>query len=70
VLYCRHLAGRPDTTSATMSAVDRYGFDLVASGPSGRSALRIAFAEPCDDGVAVRAAMVALVGEARRLAGQ
>lgn len=70
VLYCRHLAGRPDTTSATMSAVDRYGFDLVASGPSGRSAVRIAFTEPCDDGVAVRTAMVALVGEARRLAGQ
>jgi putative heme iron utilization protein len=70
LLYCRHLAGRPDTTSATMSAVDRYGFDLVASGPSGRSAVRIAFTEPCDDAVAVRTEMVALVGEARRLAGQ
>src|SRR6478735_4126817 len=29
VLYCRHLLGRPDTTSASMSAVDRYGFDMV-----------------------------------------
>ena len=30
VLYCRHFAGLPDTTSASMSAVDRYGFDMVA----------------------------------------
>jgi putative heme iron utilization protein len=70
VLYCRHLAGRSDATSATMSAVDRYGFDLVASGPSGRSAVRIAFGEPCDDGAAVRTAMVALLGDARRLAAR
>jgi putative heme iron utilization protein len=69
VLYCRHLAGRPDTESATMSAVDRYGFEMIATGPSGRAAVRLAFAEPCDDGVSVRQALVALVGEARRLAG-
>lgn len=68
LMYCQYLAGRIDTTSATMSAVDRYGFDLVAVSPTGRSTVRIAFAEPCDDGIAVRTAMVALVGEARRLA--
>src|SRR4051794_19060794 len=26
VLFCRHLLGRTDTTDASMSAVDRYGF--------------------------------------------
>ncbi|MGH9164118.1 MAG: HugZ family protein [Acidimicrobiales bacterium] len=69
VLYCRHLAGRPDTTGASMSAVDRYGFEMVAVGPSGRAAVRLGFPEPCGDPGQVRRAMVALVAEARRLAG-
>lgn len=68
VLYCQQLAGRPDTTSASMSAVDRYGFDMIAVEPSGRTAVRIAFDEPCDDAVAVRQAMVALVAQARQRA--
>src|SRR5688500_10850050 len=34
VLFCQHLAGRPDTTAATMSAVDRYGFDMIAVSPA------------------------------------
>ena len=46
VLYCRHLAGYPDTTTATMSAVDRYGFDLIAVGPAGRTAVRLGFPAP------------------------
>jgi heme iron utilization protein len=66
VLYCRYLAGRPDTTEATMSAVDRYGFEMVATGPTGRAAVRVGFPEPCSTGDEVRRAMVALVAEARR----
>lgn len=68
VLYCRYLAGREDTTSASMSGVDRYGFDMIAVGPSGRAAVRIAFDEPCDDVTAARAAIVAMAEEARRRA--
>src|SRR6185436_2589128 len=30
VLFCRRFAGLTETTEATMSAVDRYGFDLIA----------------------------------------
>src|SRR3954447_12695367 len=30
VLFCRHLLSRPDTTEASMTAVDRYGFELIA----------------------------------------
>jgi putative heme iron utilization protein len=66
VLYCRHLAGYPDTTSATMSAVDRYGFEMIAEGPSGRTPVRLGFPEPCTTGDDVRTAMVAMVAEARR----
>lgn len=68
VLYCRHLAGRPETTEASMSAVDRYGFEMIAVGPSGRAAVRLGFPEPCTTGDQVRQAMVAMVAEARRLA--
>jgi hypothetical protein len=70
VLYCRHLAGRPETTEATMSAVDRYGFEMIAVGPSGRAAVRLAFDEPCTTPDEVRRAMVTMVAEARRLAAE
>jgi len=69
LLYSRYLAGRPDTTGATMSAVDRYGFEMVAVGPTGRAAVRLGSPQQCTTGDEVRAAMVALVGDARALAG-
>jgi putative heme iron utilization protein len=65
VLYCKYLLDRPDTTAASMSAVDRYGFEMIAESPSGRAAVRLGFPEPCTTGDEVRAAMVALVAEAR-----
>ena len=70
VLYCRHLAGHADTVTATMSAVDRYGFDMVAEGPGGRTAVRLGFPEPCTTADEVRQAMVAMVREARLRCGQ
>ena len=69
VLFCRHLAGHPDTTSASMSAVDRYGFEMIAITPNGRHAVRLGFAEPCTDGTQVRKTLVAMVAEARAMAG-
>ena len=68
VLFCRHLAGRPDTTEASMSAVDRYGFEMIAVSPAGRAAVRLGFPAPCTTADEVRAAMVALVADARAIA--
>lgn len=65
VLFCRHLAGRPDTTEASMSAVDRYGFEMVAVSAAGRAAVRLGFPQPCSTGDEVRRAMVAMVADAR-----
>lgn len=65
VLFCRHFAGLVDTESATMSAVDRYGFDLVAVSDEHRAAVRLAFPDECTTGDEVRRAMVAMVAEAR-----
>jgi putative heme iron utilization protein len=65
VLFCRHFAGLTDTQSATMSAVDRYGFDIVAVSDAHRTAVRLAFPDECTTGDQVRRAMVAMVAEAR-----
>ena len=70
VLFCRHLAGRADTTAATMSAVDRYGFEMIAVSRAGRAAVRLGFPEECTTGDEVRRAMVAMVAEARAAAGR
>ena len=68
VLFCRHFAGRPDTREATMSAVDRYGFEMIAVSDAGRAAVRLEFPSPCSTGDEVRRAMVAMVHEARAAA--
>lgn len=65
VLFCRHLAGLTDTQSASMSTVDRYGFDMIAVRGAHRTAVRLAFPDECTTGDQVRRAMVAMVAEAR-----
>jgi heme iron utilization protein len=65
VLFCRHFAARPETTAATMSAVDRYGFEMIAVSDAGRAAVRLEFPDDCTTGDEVRRAMVAMVAEAR-----
>ena len=65
LLYCRYLLGRPDTTEASMSAVDRYGFEMIAVSDTGRAAVRLAFPSECLSATDVREAMVAMVQEAR-----
>jgi putative heme iron utilization protein len=68
VLLCHHLAGRSDTTEATMSAVDRYGFEVVAVTPDGRTTIRLGFPKLVASPEEVRAALVAMVREARTVA--
>jgi putative heme iron utilization protein len=65
VAYAKGLAGVPGATAATMTAVDRYGFEMAVTTPDGPRAVRLAFETECTTGDAVRRAMVALVKEAR-----
>jgi len=67
VLFCRVLAGRPETTRARMVGVDRYGFAvLAADGPDAdETAVRLRFDAVVDTPDAARAAMVELVRRAR-----
>jgi putative heme iron utilization protein len=64
--YARVLASIPDAESATMTSVDRYGFDLAVKTSAGPRATRLAFPAPVATSDEVRAAMVAMVGLARR----
>ena len=64
VLICSQGA-QSDTTSATMSAVDRYGFEVVAETPNGRRVMRLGFPTPVNTAGEVRTALVAMVQQAR-----
>jgi putative heme iron utilization protein len=67
--YATKLAGIADATSATMTAVDRYGFELAVVTPTGPRATRLAFDEPVATSDEVRRAMIALVKRARGATG-
>jgi hypothetical protein len=67
VTLCHHFAGRSDVVAASMTAVDRYGFEVVADlGGDRRAPLRIGFRtqQPTADGV--RHELVGLLHVARR----
>ena len=66
VLMARVLGGRTGAAEALMTAVDRYGFDLVVGGPDGRVAVRLGFDAPVATAAAVRPAMIRLVERARQ----
>ncbi len=68
VLYCRVFGERPATTSARMTGIDRYGFDMLALDESeGREHhVRLPFADEVTTPTGARQALVAMVQEARR----
>ncbi|HEX4446551.1 MAG TPA: DUF2470 domain-containing protein, partial [Polyangiaceae bacterium] len=65
VAYAQALAGIADATSAAMTAVDRYGFDMAVTTPKGPRATRLAFDAEVTTSDEVRRAMVAMVKRAR-----
>jgi heme iron utilization protein len=67
--FAKVLAGMSDAESATLTAVDRYGFELAVTTPGGPRATRLAFDEPVATSDEVRRAMVALVKRTRTLPG-
>ena len=63
--YARVLGGVGEATSATMTAVDRYGFELAVKTPERTRAVRLAFDVPVTTSDEVRRAMIDLVKRAR-----
>jgi hypothetical protein len=68
--YARALANLPTATAATMTAVDRYGFEMAVITPDGKKAKRLAFDTPVSTTDEVRRAMVAMVKDARSRLGE
>jgi putative heme iron utilization protein len=71
VLYCRVFGARPDTSSARMVTVDRYGFAMLTRDtPDGdETAVRLPFGRRVDTTNDVRAAMIELLKQARAATG-
>lgn len=66
VTLCHHDARRPDVVAASMTAVDRYGFEVVADlGGDRRAALRIAFPTEQESADGVRRELIAMLQAAR-----
>jgi putative heme iron utilization protein len=65
LLYCKAFSKAIDVTSATMTGVDRYGFDMSVKTPEGPRPVRVAFARPVRTPEEVRAMLVAMVTEAK-----
>lgn len=65
VSYCRAFSKASDTSTATMTSVDRYGFEMSAQTAAGPRPVRLAFDEPIATPDEARAALVAMVKRAR-----
>jgi putative heme iron utilization protein len=65
-LYCQAFSKATDITSATMTGIDRYGFELSATTPEGPRPVRLAFPATIGTPDEARAALIALLQDARR----
>jgi hypothetical protein len=63
--YCRAFSKATDTTAATMTSVDRYGFEMSATTSEGPRPIRLAFSRPLSTPDEVRSELVALAKKAR-----
>jgi putative heme iron utilization protein len=65
LLIAQVTGGRSDATTAAALGLDRYGLDLLATGPSGAGRVRVPWPAEVTSPAEIRAASVALVEAAR-----
>ncbi len=65
LLIARVTGGRDDATSAAALGLDRYGLDLLATGPRGAGRVRVPWPDEVTTPDEIRTASVALVNAAR-----
>lgn len=68
-LYCRAFSRATDTAAATMTAVDRYGFEMSATTAAGPRPIRLAFSSEVRTAEDARRELVDLVARARAALG-
>jgi len=69
VTYCKAFSRAGDTTAATMTGVDRYGFEMSAETGKGPRPIRLPFSAPIATPEDARREMVQLVRQARERLG-
>ena len=69
VLYCQAFSRATAITSARMTGIDRYGFEMSANTADGPRPIRLAFAKPVTTAEEARSALVAMVKNARSKLG-
>ncbi len=65
VAYCRAFSRASDTKEATMTGIDRYGFEMSAVTEAGPRPIRLAFGSPISTATQARTELVQLVKQAR-----
>ena len=69
VIYCKAFSKATDVSAATMTGVDRYGFEMSAVTGEGPRPVRLAFPEPISTSEQARKALVAMLESARSKLG-
>jgi putative heme iron utilization protein len=69
VLYCKAFSKATSITSASMTGIDRYGFEMSAKTREGPRPVRLAFARPVDTPEDAHATLIAMLQDARRKLG-
>ena len=67
VLYCKAMSKATDTSSAVMTQIDRYGFEMSANTSEGPRPIRLAFNKEVSNSDEARKELVSLVKKARKL---
>ena len=68
-LYCRAFSKATDVTAASMTCIDRYGFEMSAITAEAPRPVRLAFPAPVGTPEEARAALVSMLNEARTSLG-
>ena len=69
VSYCHAFSKAVDASAATMTSVDRYGFEMSAQTEKGPRLVRLAFDEPIASSEEARKQLVAMLKRAREALG-
>jgi heme iron utilization protein len=69
LVYCRAFSKYAEVSRATMTSIDRYGFEMTATTATGPRPLRLGFAEPIHTPTQARRALAELLHQARTKLG-
>jgi hypothetical protein len=69
VLYCKAFSKATEITSASMTGIDRYGFEMSAKTNEGPRPVRLAFTSPVSTPEDARAVLISMLKDARSALG-